>query len=295
MKRRWTADEEEWMRLRYGSTDVHELADEFEERFGHRRSERALYVKASNMGLRRAPTVRTHAARAVRWSSEPEMEAFMLAHDRGSCMAISEKFERRFGFPLTQSQVTGFRVSHGTQSKAGREHAHDWHRCPVGAERERHGYVYVKVAEEPSAPGARDNWRPKHDVAWEREHGMSLPEGMAVVFADRDRSNFDPSNLVAVPKKMMAQLNVHRADWFDAESLRACMALCRIDSKVLDAACAPRRCAVCGREFVPRNRGTAQAQVRTCPECVDAGHRPTHAATIGQGMERDLERGDARG
>lgn len=295
MQRRWTAEEEGWLRERYGATDVHELADELEERFGHRRSERAIYSKAFTMGLRRPPTVRTHAARAVMWASEPEMEAFMLENDRGSCAAISEKFERRFGFPLSQSQVTGFRISHGTQSKAGRYHSHDWNRCPVGTERVRNGYVYVKVAEAPSAPGTRDNWRKKHVLAWEREHGMPLPDGMSVVFADRDRSNFDPSNLVAVQSGMMAQLNGHRADWFDAESLRACMALCRIDSRVIDAACAPRRCAVCGREFVPRNRGTFQAQVRTCPECVDAGHRPRHAAKIGQGMERDRERGDARG
>ena len=130
----WTPEMLAWLDGRYGTTDIHELTRELNGRFGCDKSEAALYVKANQRGLHRPKDSgrRRRAERVVRWSKEPEMAAFMLANDNGSIPAIIGKFRERFGITLTGTQVSTFRAAHGTQSKAGRTSAQDWHRRPIG-------------------------------------------------------------------------------------------------------------------------------------------------------------------
>lgn len=139
------------------------------------------------------------AVRAVRWSREPEKQAWMEAHDRGQEAALlSKEFEGAFGFPLAGPQVSLWRSTNGRQAR--RSHGGGKPPSPVGSERDSgRGYVLVKVAEHPRVPQSKDNWRMKHVLAYERAHGP-VPEGCVVVFADRDHSNFSPGNLVAVPR-----------------------------------------------------------------------------------------------
>lgn len=273
----WTDEQEDWLRRFYGTSDVHEVTADLNERFGTQRSEKAVYARAYRLGLHRPPTRRTYAARTVRWSKEPEMEAFMLENDRGSIAAISAKFAERFGFQLSQSQVTGFRSSHGTQSKAGVQRANEWNALPIGSVRERGGYRYVKVRDETVTPGSRDNWIPEHVAVWEKANGTALPDDHQLMFADRDRTNLDPGNLVPVPRRLVALLNRPPNDgWHDRASLEACILMARLQTAIVDAACRPRTCCRCGRTFTPRFRSIAAGTVRTCPECVDAGLLPTH-------------------
>lgn len=271
---RWTADEESWLRERYGSSDVHDVTRMLNEAFDSSRSERAVYQKANEMGLCRPVDAerRRGAERRVRWSSEPEMAAFMREADTGSRAAAIDRFERRFGFRLTPEQVSAFRAFAGTQSKAGRSRAQDWRRVPVGTERESKGYIVVKVREDPDRPGSKDNWRPKQAVVWERANGRRLPEGCTVMFADGDRRNFDPGNLVAVPRRLIGLMN-SGPRWFDRGTLEAAMSLARLKLGVSDA-CSPRAvCGVCGSEFEPDIRSSSGCVQRTCRSCLDRGLR----------------------
>lgn len=284
MTRTWTEEQEGWLADRYGSATAAELAAEFSARFGCELGASALSTKASKMGLRRRPAdVPRRAVRRVRWACEPEMSAWMEGHDRGQPVAaLSREFASRFGFPLSASQVSAWRSSRGRQSR--RSHGGGRAARPVGSERDtRKGYVLVKVSEHPRVPQSRDNWRMKHVVAWEREHGP-LPDGMVVVFADRDHTNYDPANLVAVPKRLIARLNAAESPgWWDAESLSAAVAWCELQSAVVGAeARLPRTCGVCGRRFVPAG-GAREAVARnagTCPECLAAGHRSRGERTV---------------
>ena len=236
---------------------------------------RSVYMRAHRLGLSKRP-VANHDGRAereVRWSREPEIEAWMLGHDRGQRTdLLSEEFRERFGFALSRHQVSLFRSTHGTRTRDG--HGGGRARLAVGSVRWKRGYPYVKVAADPGVPCTKDNWRPAQVVAWERERGP-LPVGHVVLFADGDRSNLDPDNLVAVPRDLLAVMNSLGVGWSDRETLEACVGMARLRSRERELESAgPRRCAVCGREFAPTPRQEEYTRpVRTCPECLAAGRR----------------------
>lgn len=209
------------------------------------------------------------AERRMRWSSLPEETAWMLENDKGRPIAeVIEDFERAFGIRLNRLQVTAFRSRHGTQSRRGRNGGKP--RKPVGYERESKGYVIVKVAPETNVPQSKDNWKLKHVHVWEQHNGP-LPEGWTVLFADRNTRNFDPGNLVAIPRTYIAQLN-YGYDWCDRETLEAAIACVKLKHAIVDAENRPRPCGVCGREFVPP-ANLRWSKVNTCPTCRAQGKK----------------------
>lgn len=272
----WSPEMLAWLDANYGSTDVHELTRELNARFGCSKSEQAVYVKANQRGLHRPKDGgrRKRAERIVRWSKEPEMAAFMMENDIGSIMNAIEKFRERFGITLTSTQVTSFRTAHGTQSKRGRTTAQDWHRRPIGYERDTgKGYVIVKVREEPTVPGSKDNWEMKHVLVWERTRGLSLPKGWIVLFCDGDSGNLDPANLKAVPRSLIGIMNGGPA-WGDRATCEAAVAMAMLVGATARANLKPRKCGVCGKTFTPDNRSTKPGvQQKTCRECLDKGLR----------------------
>ena len=282
MPPRWTAAEEEWLRREYPSMGLREAARErHDELFpATPRSLQSIAVKANKMGLHvtRAPERARgsrRCARVIRWSKEPEMDAWMSEHDRDGIRtaALADAFEGRFGFRPTQTQISAWRSLRGRQTKRGCGRAQDWHRAPVGAERDTgKGYVAVKVAEEPTRPGSKDNWRPRHHIVWEEANGRPIPEGCVVMAGDRDCRSTDPDNLVLVPKALVGVINSGSCgEYRDGPTLRAVAAAAALKHKVAELEMRPRRCWRCGREFAPSYR--EGANVRTCPECVAAGHK----------------------
>ena len=230
----------------------------------------AVNAMASKMGLRkraerRAPRI---AARKVVWRDEPEMDAWMAENDGGRpTLEVSRDFERAFGFHLTGNQVTAWRRLRGRLVKPGRRFGGK--SAPLGTERTIAGkYTLVKVREEARVPGSKDNWEMKHVLAWERANGRRLPEGSCVFMADGDQQNFDPANLVEVPRDLVAVLNNRDVcpGWSNADELRACVAIARLRRAEVGAeARVPRTCGVCGRKFTTAE-GSPHARA-TCPEC----------------------------
>ena len=243
-----------------------------------------------------APLATTHA---VRWTPEriAWFREFVPGHTEGE---ISAEHERVFGTPLTEGQIGNAKTKLGVRSgthggrfekgsvpfnkgktwdeyvspegqarsratcfKAGELNGFAAQReQPIGAERvSKDGYVEVKVAE-----GLQDrpngNFRMKHHVVYEQAHG-AIPDGCNVVFADGDRRNFDPDNLVAVPRRLWSAICCRGIPYWDAGSLRAAMAKAELDSAVHAAECAPRACRACGREFRAR-----YPRQRTCDACL---------------------------
>lgn len=275
----------EWLTEHYPEmTSIDQLLDDHEAEFGWRPSRTAVYVRANRLGIRKRP-VANHdgrAERTVTWCREPEMEAWMLRHDHGQRTdALSAEFRERWGFGLSRGQITQFRQSHGTQTR--RHHGGGKPLAPVGHERmTKDGMVMVKIAERPSTPGSKDNWMLKHVHVWEQVNGP-LPDGYNVYFADGDTSNFDPDNLVAVPRRLVGVMNWMRSRgvaWYDRETLQAVIALAEVRMARNDALAAMRRtCPCCGREFdnVARRRGGGAVTARVCPECAAAGRYPSNS------------------
>lgn len=98
--------------------------------------------------------------------------------------------------------MTGLHLSTRTEFPKGHM-PHNWH--PVGTELKMTpkantlGYWKVKV-------GEPKEWRFKHLVIWEAEHGP-VPDGHVVIFLDSNVDNFDLDNLVLVTRGELAIMN----------------------------------------------------------------------------------------
>lgn len=270
----------EWLERNYPTmTDIHSLLDAHESEFGWRPTKTAVYVKANRLGIRKKP-VSNHdgrAERTVRWSREPEMETWMLEHDHGQRSdQLSHEFRERFGFGLCRSQITAFRSSHGTRTRAG--HSGGRPRVPVGTERlSSDGYIIVKYREDPIVPTSKDNWKLKHVLVWE-EHNGPLPDGHMVFFADGNKRNFDAENLVAVPRRLVGVMNGLGVKWHDRDTLIAVMMMAEIRCARNSAISKEvRTCPWCGKEYDNTSRRQAgNVAAGVCPECGAAGRKPPH-------------------
>lgn len=274
MPRRWTPEEESWLIERYANGSIEDTARAFERDFGYARGANALYVKAGKLGLSKSRrTAPRKAVRAVRWSCEPEKQAWMEQHDVGQKVdVISTEFAQAFGFPLSYPQVCLWRSINGRQRRKGRRGG-GRPPVPVGTERECKGYIFVKVRDKAAVPQSKDNWRMKQVHVYEQAHGVAVDGNECVMFADHDTRNFDPANLVLVPRRLTARVNNRVEEWHDADSLRAVIASEELNSAILDAeGRLPRTCEVCGDEFLLKKSQRGH-DTRTCPSCIEKGHR----------------------
>ena len=296
MGRRKTAEEAAWLAERYPTTPNAELLDAFEREFGWSMTRASLASWASDAGLRKS-------APRVDWEGHPEYDEFLRGIIPGRVeREIAAAFEAEFGIRLTRAQVKNAKARLGVRSgthggcfgpghvpankgrtwdemgvpeesrermRAGQfrpgnlpRNARD---LPVGSERvNRDGYVEVKVAERPSGRGpAHDNWRPKAHLVWEGANGRALRPGEVVVFADGDRSNLDPANLVAMTRAEHNVIVRHGISYADRGTCETAIRIARVKMAASRASMRPRRCARCGREFSPRF-----ARQRTCDACL---------------------------
>jgi len=155
-----------------------------------------------------------------------EQLAYLRRHETIERRWLAASFNNHFGTELTVEQIKstcsriglktgrtgryepgdlpyntgtkGLKFGSCTSFKAGQmPHNHQ----PVGTEVicKKDGYTKVKIAEPKT-------WRHKHVLIWEKLHGP-LPKGQCVIFADSDRQNFEPDNLVAVDRRELLFLN----------------------------------------------------------------------------------------
>lgn len=87
--RNWTPEMEAWLAEAYPTEHEGWIVAELKRHFGREVSVPALRTKAWRMGLAKVPrTVPEHATRRVRWSVEPEMDAWMRGHDTGQSPSL---------------------------------------------------------------------------------------------------------------------------------------------------------------------------------------------------------------
>lgn len=296
----WTAEEESWLREVYPDHHNAEIAEMHAEAFPDRprRTAESISSRAKVYKLRkREGFVRNPA---TFWTPERAewFRSFVPGHTESE---ISAEHERVFGTPLTEGQIGNAKTklcvksgTHGGRFEKGMEpfnKGKSWDEfmspegqeasrrtCfkkgevrgaalareqPVGSERVNgEGYVEVKVADGlQSRPNS--NFRMKHHIAWERANGRTVPPHTMIVFADRDKRNFSPGNLVAVPRSLWSVISRQRWAYHDRESLEACVALAKLSRKVYEARLHPRDCKRCGGEFEPR-----YPHQRTCDTCL---------------------------
>lgn len=234
----WTAEQEDWMRENVPGRSAFEIIEKFDADFGIRLNVSQVKNEKSKLGLHSG----TVGGRFVKGQEPP---------NKGRPWSEWMPVESQAGCRRTQ-----FKKGNVSGRAAKIEQ-------PVGSERiSKDGYVEVKVAEGlQSKPNC--NFRFKHHIVWEEANGKPVPPSTMIVFADHDKRNFDPDNLVAVPRKLWAVLQKRRFSYFDRESLETCMNVAMLEHEQYALRCRPRPCKRCGNTFKPR-----YANQKTCDVCL---------------------------
>jgi hypothetical protein len=108
---------------------------------------------------------------------------------------ITKLFNRKFGFAISVNAMGALLKRYNMP----------FNTMPIGSERiNALGYVEVKYSEKSGSP--KNRWKGKHILIWEKANGP-VAEGHAVIFADGNKRNFKPGNLVLVSRKELAVLN----------------------------------------------------------------------------------------
>lgn len=241
----WTPEEDEWLRDNVPGHGERWLIDGIKDAFGWDPTVSQVASRKTKLGLKSG----THGGR------------FEKGH------ATFNKGKRQTDFmsaeAIERTKATRFQVGHVPERRDG------WIK-DVGFERiSKDGYVEVKV-NDGLQNSANKNYRKKHHVEYERHHGP-IPDGCNVVFADKDKRNFAPENLVAVPRSLWAHISHAGIEYHDRQSLEAAIALARLNKAVKDVEFRPRKCAVCGNEFQPPKKNNHVNM--TCPDCIASGRR----------------------
>lgn len=127
---------------------------------------------------------------------------------------LTEMFNKKFNMNMTVGQIKKFKNSHHISSELKS--------CNllVGSERENKGYIYVKV-KEPNV------WIEKHRLIYESIYG-NIPTGCKVIFADKNKRNFDPKNLILVSDSEALIMNTQKLIYEEAELTRSGVLIAKI-------------------------------------------------------------------
>ena len=284
-------EEDEWLAEWYAAME------EYERAFGKPITRTALYSWASSRGIARPRN-------QVSWLAHPEYDDYLREIIPGHSEAeISELFAERFGIILNGAQIGNRKAVLGVKSgtvggqfKKGnrpiskgktwaemgitpemmeRMRANQYKegnipsnglRLPVGSERVNvDGYFEVKVRQTSLDPRTHKCWQLKHRVVWEEANGRPLSKDEIVIFCDGDRSNLDPSNLMAITKRENAVMNSLGLKHSDRETTETAVHIARLNLAIGEREKGERECPVCGKRFRPEYRNQ-----RRCRACIDA-------------------------
>lgn len=95
----------------------------------------------------------------------------------------------------------------------------------VGSERiDVQGYTLVKI-KEPNV------WRMKHRLLWEEFNGP-IPEGHVLLFADRNKQNFDINNLILISRNQLKVMNGKDLIKYNADLTKIGVVISEIQLKI---------------------------------------------------------------
>ena len=111
-------------------------------------------------------------------------------------------FNIRFNTSFTSRQIKGACVHRGI--KAGRKGKEYIKPFSIGTEKIIDARTYVKISDKETKSfinvGLKGTWNLKHYLIWEEKNG-SVPKGHIIIFADRNKNNFELNNLLLVSRR----------------------------------------------------------------------------------------------
>lgn len=318
-RRLLTPEQEKWLVERYPNMTNAELIPLVETELGVSLTRKQLVNWAKRNDVRKSAATQQQTRMEVGKQNrvfDDEMVDFMREHVPGHVYPeVADAFEKRFGIRLNKHQYKNLLhrfdiksgVRYGCFEKghvpANKGKKWDDFMTPEAQERVRRSlnlfekghvpanayheildertdkygtYIYVRPR---NGKKSVDNWIPLSHFVWMQHNGRDFPKDHMCIFADHDNTNFDPDNLVVVPKNVYGLVTggVHAKtlEYWDRESLVLAIVHAQLIMKRTEVERnKPRKCAVCGKRFRPTGKRVKYGQaVRTCDECLAQGKR----------------------
>lgn len=307
----YTPEQNAWLREHYPVMTNRELAAAFITEFGEDVTVSSMNSWGSNHHVTKEKEVALRAKTESNTKYTPEMLDFLREIIPGrSYRQVSDLFCERFGFTLTRAAVCGIRTKLGVKSgvnpgryRKGHAPANKgktWDEQGISADARKRmakchfrkgqdphnayhelldertdpdGMVYIYVRPRNAKWSAR-HWISKERFMWMQHNGRDFPEGHKCVHANRDRTDFSPDNLVAVPNDVYGIITSgchgRAIDYYDRETLELAITHARLLMACNRVEAAPHRCGCCGETFKPYFKTQ-----KTCRSCLDKGlHAP---------------------
>lgn len=132
---------------------------------------------------------------------------------------LTKRLNEKFNTNFTVGQVKKYKHSHKISS--GLKSCN----LPIGSERvDKKGYILVKT-DEPNI------WIEKHRYIYENVYGK-IPTGHKVIFADKNKRNFDLDNLILVSNSEALIMNTHKLIYEDPDLTKSGTLIAKIIDKV---------------------------------------------------------------
>jgi hypothetical protein len=208
---KYTNDQINWLRQN-GNQLLDVMVVKFNERFNTKISSDGIRKICKKYGINYTVNKRIYT---------DEQIEFIKQHGHLTFEEMAEKFNKVF-----DTSVTGNALNVASQQrniKKGYDTLNR-HTCPIGQEREKDGYISVKV-------GSPSVWRYKQQLIYE-EHFGPIPDGHVVIFHDGNRQNYDPNNLVAVKREEALWLGCLRYNKQHEEIKPALLNLVRLNQAI---------------------------------------------------------------
>ncbi|MEG6503228.1 MULTISPECIES: HNH endonuclease signature motif containing protein [unclassified Desulfovibrio] len=242
-KNGYTSEQIDFLATHIKNMSYLDLTEAFNAHFGTSKSKdalkRACYFYNMRSGFRSKPV------RGLRHKSgggnhyTPEQITFLAVNVEGiSYRVLAEIFNAHFGTNKTARSIRDACIKRGIRNgrngnfQKGNIPKNRFsvgntppNKHPVGFQRVEGGFVFVKVAEP-------DIWRKKHLAVWEKQNGP-LPNGAIVIFADGNKRNFRPENLIQITRAQFSFLNAHKLLFKDEDRTRTAVLLSQVATRVI--------------------------------------------------------------
>jgi hypothetical protein len=144
----------------------------------------------------------------------PEQIAFIKENIAGRGYAeMADLFNGRFGTSYSDSKIRHAVNCHISDMAKKRR------KCGVGSEIKSLDYIKIKLPD--------GKFKNKNQFIWEAANGP-VPEGHAVIFADGDKQNFAPENLLLVSRVELGCMNAKRLIFSNAELTKTGLIIARL-------------------------------------------------------------------
>ena len=201
--KKYTQEQVDWIGCNFAAYPTTKtLTAAFNLQFGENRTESSIaQIAIRKCGLKRCSPQRF---------TEKENAWLIENYSKMKAELLTEKFCAKFRHKCKPRTIIGHCNSIlGIQS--GRRNFPKgntpWKVCDIGQEKKwSNGYTLVKISDKKTTRESKDrhdNWKFKHILIWEQNHG-EVPKDHMVVFLDGDKENFSIENLACVPLRYFA-------------------------------------------------------------------------------------------